>query len=28
MEAPAGHSGMMPAAEPNAAPAVNPHEAK
>lgn len=25
MEAPAGHSGMTPAAEPNAAPAVNPH---
>jgi NADH-quinone oxidoreductase subunit M len=28
MEAPASHSGMTPAAEPNAAPAVNPHEAK
>jgi NADH-quinone oxidoreductase subunit M len=28
IEAPASHSGMMPAAEPNAAPAVNPHEAK
>jgi NADH-quinone oxidoreductase subunit M len=28
MEAPASHSGMTPAAEPNAVPAVNPHEAK
>ncbi len=28
MEMPAGHPGMTPAAEPQAAPAVNPHEAK